>query len=520
LEWLKRIRVIAAVFFFLITSLIFVDYGNVLPGGLVAIVTSLQLAPSVLRALLLLSTLSLGVVFVLVLTLLVGRVYCSTICPLGIFQDILLRIVRSPRQRRRFAFKRPHYTIHYLLLTAAVLLAIFGSMILLNLFEPFSTYGRIVTNIVSPSIRLVNNFLSYLAGLAGWMVLFRMPLLYIDTAVLVFTAMFLALLVFLVYSRGRIFCNLLCPVGALLGVLSRISLFKIAIDPHNCKDCGLCERVCKAECIKSDEKKIDFAACIGCFNCMDVCPTVGMSFRGRWIKQDSELVNIDVNPKRRKVLKTGVLPLLGMFLPEMQSDTSASHRNQVYDENKKHPISPPGSIAVDRFSQLCTACHLCVSSCPTQVLTPSFLEYGLAGMLQPKMNFAANYCNYDCVICSHVCPTGAIMPLEVEAKKVAQIGKTLFVKEDCIVVTKKKDCGACSEHCPTKAVKMIPYEGKLRIPEVTDDICIGCGACEHACPVLPRRAIYVRSNPVHLQAQKPKAQKLEKSFDSSEEFPF
>jgi ferredoxin len=154
------------------------------------------------------------------------------------------------------------------------------------------------------------------------------------------------------------------------------------------------------------------------------------------------------------------------------------------------------------------------------VITPTLLEYGIAGILQPKMNYAANYCNYDCVICGQVCPTGAILPMTVEAKKLVQIGKTHFVKEDCIVVTKKKDCGACSEHCPTKAVKMVPYEGKLMIPEVTDDICIGCGACEHACPVQPRRAIYVSSNPIHLQAQKPKAQKLEKSFDSSQEFPF
>jgi len=175
---------------------------------------------------------------------------------------------------------------------------------------------------------------------------------------------------------------------------------------------------------------------------------------------------------------------------------------------------------VEHFSSHCTACHVCVSACPTQVLSPSFLEYGIAGIFQPKMNYTASYCNFDCVLCGQVCPTGAILPLDSALKKQVQIGKVRFVKDDCIVVTKKKDCGACSEHCPTKAVKMVPYEQKLVVPEVNDEICVGCGACEHACPVQPRKAIYVKSNPVHGTAKKPKVEKMEQSFDSKQDFPF
>jgi ferredoxin len=148
-----------------------------------------------------------------------------------------------------------------------------------------------------------------------------------------------------------------------------------------------------------------------------------------------------------------------------------------FDESHRYPISPPGSISVDHFSSRCTACHLCISSCPTQVLFPSFLDYGIAGIFQPKMNYTASYCNFDCVICGQVCPTGAILPLDINIKKQVQIGKAYFAKDDCIVVTKKRDCGACSEHCPTKAVKMVPYEQRLVVPEVDDKICIGCGAC-------------------------------------------
>ena len=135
------------------------------------------------------------------------------------------------------------------------------------------------------------------------------------------------------------------------------------------------------------------------------------------------------------------------------------------------------------------------------------------------MNYAASYCNFDCVICGHVCPTGAILPLDVENKKHVQIGKAYFNKNDCVVVTKKKDCGACSEHCPTKAVTMVPY-GQLVLPDVKEDLCIGCGACEHACPAYPNKAIYVISNSVHLTAKQLQSQKIEKYFNSNKDFPF
>jgi ferredoxin len=135
------------------------------------------------------------------------------------------------------------------------------------------------------------------------------------------------------------------------------------------------------------------------------------------------------------------------------------------------------------------------------------------------MDYITSFCNYECTLCGEVCPTGAILPLPPKEKKLVQLGKAQFVKENCVVYTRKTTCGACSEHCPSKAVNMVPYEGKLTIPKVDDQICIGCGACEYACPTDPK-SIYVEGNQLHLIAEKPKEVKIEDKIDYKEEFPF
>ena len=518
MQLLKKIRVAVAAVFLLSVSFLFLDFRNILPPGLHTFLVSTQLVPSVIRTIVMFSGASIGLFIVLLLTIFFGRVYCSTICPLGTFQDVAIRIAQRVNRRRRFKFEQPFYTIHYIVFFFAGVFALFGSLVLLNLFEPFSNYGRILTNLVSPSVVLANNAIGNILGLFGLLFLFQIPLLHISIISVLASLIFLGFVLYLSYNYGRLFCNLLCPAGALLGMISRFSIFKIVIDENNCKECGLCERVCKANCINSDLKEIDFAACVGCFNCLDACPTGGMSYERRW-KKTSNLFPM-VNEGRREVLKTTIFPVLGLLLPNVNRDSTAENNHRDFDESHSHPISPPGSISVEHFTNRCTACHLCISSCPTQVLFPSFLDYGVVGIFQPKMNYAASYCNFDCVICSEVCPTGAILPLDSNRKKQVQIGKVHFVKDDCIVVTKKKDCGACSEHCPTKAVKMVTYEQRLVVPEINDEICVGCGACEHACPVQPRKAIYVKSNPVHLLAKKPTSEKMQPSFDSKQDFPF
>ena len=193
-------------------------------------------------------------------------------------------------------------------------------------------------------------------------------------------------------------------------------------------------------------------------------------------------------------------------------------------ERVTSPVSPPGSGSIEHFTDTCTACHLCVSACPSRVLVPSFLEFGFLGMMQPRMNFHAGHCNFECTICMNVCPSGAMLPLTVENKKLTQLGVAKFIKENCVVYTDNTDCGACSEHCPTKAVDMAPYPNplnkRLKVPEMKPEYCIGCGGCEHACPTKPYKAIYVDGNPVHKLAKKPVVKKIEEKVDYNEDFPF
>jgi ferredoxin len=517
LQWLKRIRVAVAVIFSLAVSSLFLDIYNVIPLGMHTFFASTQFIPVFMRTLMSFSFISIGLLFILVLTLLFGRVYCSTICPLGILQDVVIHIEKRINKHRWFKFKKPFYAVHYILLIVLSIAALSGSIVVLNLLEPFSNYGRILSNLANPLLVLLNNSTAYIFELFNLLIIPRIPLLHVDTASIILTFIFFVLIVYLSYYHGRLFCNLLCPAGALLGILSRFSLYKIVIDESNCNECGLCEKICKANCIESDSKKIDFAACVGCFNCIHKCKPLGISYKRRW--KSSSVIKNGFDAGRRKILESSIIPVLGLLLPKIErKDPIEENKGDFYD-SLKNPISPPGSISIGHFTNFCTACHLCVSSCPTQVLYPSTFEYGIAGLFQPRMNYLASYCNYDCVLCSQICPTGAILPMDSNSKKLLQIGQAHFEKKDCIVITRNRDCGACSEHCPTKAVYMIPF-GEIFLPEVNDELCIGCGACEYACPAEPSKAIFVRSNRVHQKAKKPQSKKLEPSFDSNEDFPF
>jgi polyferredoxin len=518
LESLKKIRVVVSILFFLLLTFLFLDIGAFVPALVSNILVSVQIVPSLTRAFKLLTLTSLGLLVVFLLTLGFGRVYCSSLCPLGTLQDVVIRIARRNRKRRWFRYKKAPFLLHYSLLAVSAVAFVGGSVLLLNLLEPFSNFGRVLSTLAHPVIVLANNAVAFVFEGFGHYSVPTLSVRFVNAGAFLFPVVFLVVVVYLSYNYGRLFCNSLCPAGALLGLLSRVSLFRIVIDEETCTECNLCEKVCKARCIEADTKRLDFSACVGCFNCIDVCPSVGLKYEAWWKKKAALAVGVDQG--RRTFMNAALASAVAAALPRTVADDTLAARTPTFDESRRNPVVPPGALGVEHFSSYCTACHLCISICPAQVLYPSFLEYGVAGVFQPKMDYNVSYCTYECNLCTQICPSGAILPVDVPAKKLIQIGKASFVKEDCIVITKKKDCGACAEHCPTKAVKMVPYENKLMLPELNNDICVGCGACEHSCPTTPRKAIYVVANRVHLEAKKPPVQKLEEAVEKSKEFPF
>ncbi len=531
LRYLKPLRRAVAVVFFLLIAFVFLDFRDLGGQAIAREVLYLQFVPSVLKFVNSAAIGAAGFIMVLGLTLLFGRVYCSTICPLGTLQDLIGRLARkrSPNQgkktkRRSFTFSRPHNTLRYTVLSLTVLFFLAGSGLLLNLLDPFSSFGRIVSNLMLPLVLAVNNLGVSVAELVGSHILYRTQWPVLDSVSVGVSLAVLLLVGWLCARHGRLYCNTLCPVGALLGLFARFSLFRIGIDPDSCSNCGLCQGVCKAGCIDLNAKTVDASRCVACCNCLAACPGQGLGIENQWQRQTRR--NLPESGRRRFLLglAAGGMGLVAGRVDAGPTGLPVQNRPTTIPESRTSPISPPGSKGVARFTSTCTACHLCVATCPSRVLVPTFLGYGLSGMMQPQLVFQSGHCNFECTACTQVCPSGAIQPLSKEQKRGTQIGVAQFIRENCVVYTDNTNCGACSEHCPTKAVHMVPYlntaDRKLVIPEMNPDICVGCGGCEYACPTTPYKAIYVDGNPEHLQAEKPVETKVEQPIDTSEDFPF
>ena len=570
LAFLKKIRVILSLLFLLSISFLFIDFRSLIPPKYFDSFLYLQFIPSLIDSLNGLTFTTAGFIFILILTFLLGRVYCSIICPLGTLQDIFSNIYRRFRKKKYYHLLKSYSWIKYSLLTLVILIFFSGSLIGIYLLDPFSNFGRIISAFVKPLIMTLNNAAAFSFENFGIYFLYPFDVKGFTFIKIIFPLFFLLLVFIMSVKSGRLFCNTVCPVGTLLGLISKVSFLRIGIAEDKCKSCSLCERVCKAGCIDRKNKSLDFSRCVSCYNCLTVCPSDGIGF-GNYSKNKEGISETDYN-KREFIQKVSVylLGLTGISLSQVKIIPKKESTKPIY---KKCPVTPPGSKSIKHFTSRCTACHLCVSACPTQVLQPSFLEYGFTGMLQPMMEYKTSFCNFECIVCTEVCPTGAIENILPDKKKLTQLGKAKFVKENCIVYTENTVCGACSEHCPTKAVNMVPYlpdeqsllhnsyrrhaelaafgkprsqservsasfsqvkkilnqvqddkygrtDKTLRIPEVKEEYCIGCGACEYACPTKPYKSIYVEGNPIHKVAKKPEEKELEKEVDYKEDFPF
>src|SRR6056297_853127 len=520
LKQMKKIRVVISLLFLIFLTLFFLDFAGIFPEDFIKGVVFLQFVPSVLKFFKVFSWIAAGFFVILLLTLLFGRVYCSTICPLGILQDVISYLSKKTRIRKKYKHLKSINWLRYSILGLALVFLFSGSILVVALLDPYSLFGRIVSDFFRPVLTEGNNLLASVLNKFDIYALYNVKLEPVHIEVLLIPIVFLGLIIWMSLKKGRLYCNTICPVGTFLGFLSKFSLYKIKLDTATCTKCGLCESVCKGGCINTKEQKVDFTRCVGCFNCFTVCPFSSVKFEKSILKSSQNDKETTVHPtdKSKRNFLAG-LGLLFTSLPIISKAQELVSYNAHKPVKRKNPVSPPGAESTEKFNNACTACHLCVNVCPTQVLQPAVMEYGLRGLMQPRMDYHTGFCNFECTSCSEVCPTGAILPIMLEDKKLTQLGKAQFVKENCIVETEGTDCGSCSEHCPTKAVHMVDYKNDLRIPEVDEDICTGCGACEYACPTHPYKAIYVEGNPVHLRAKKPKEKELDE-VEHEDDFPF
>jgi len=527
LHRLKRLRVGVSLLFFILTALLFLDFRNMFAPTFGSGVLYLQFVPSLLQFLNAAALGATGFIVVLLCTVAFGRVYCSTVCPLGTLQDLAGFVAKKLRGRPDYRYRNPGNGLRYSLLLLTVVMLLAGSGLLLNLLDPLSGFGRIVSNLFRPVSIVVNNIGAMVLERYGIYTLVREHWAVFAPLSTGVAAATLLLVLWLSATRGRLYCNSVCPVGALLGLVAKCSLVRLRVD-ERCTGCRRCETVCKAGCIDLAARTVDMSRCVGCCNCLAVCTKGGMRFAWRKPRRGPAAIKPD-RERREFLLSSGAYLLTVAGLPEPGAPGNAvrkiiQSKPTTIPVVMTSPVSPPGSGSVAHFTARCTACHLCVSACPSQILLPSLLEYGVSGLLQPRMYFRTGHCNYDCTICTDVCPTGALLPLAVEEKKLTQTGVAKFIKENCVVYTDNTACGACSEHCPTKAVNMVPYANPLNkplvIPEVNPDYCIGCGGCEHACPTMPYKAIFVDGNPVHKTAKKPVVKKVDQKVDYQEDFPF
>ncbi len=496
---LRKIRIVVSVTLFALITLYFLDFAGFMPQGFHSL-TKIQIIPALLA-------LNIDVlVGLLILTLLFGRVYCSSICPMGIYQDIVNRLSKRFQKKKRFKFSKAQTVLRWSVVSVTLIAFLFGFTFLLGLLDPYSAFGRMTVHVLKPAYLAGNNLLESIFTQFGSNTFYKMGVYVASVSSLVIALVTLLTIGYLAWINGRIYCNTICPVGTVLGFVSRYSLFKIRIDENLCNSCGLCGRKCKASCIDTKSHEIDYSRCINCFDCLEVCSQNAMKFTYPAQKPIQHNANGIDESKRRFMMAVGVA---GLAATQVFADSKLIKTSKK-QAKRTTAISPPGSTSADHLLDKCTSCHLCVSKCPSNVIKPAFTEYGLGGIMQPMLSFEKGFCNYDCTICSDVCPSGALLPLTLEQKHVTQMGQVQFIIENCIVHTDGTSCGACSEHCPTQAVSMIPYKNDLTIPHINTEICVGCGGCEYVCPTMPYKAIYVEGIANHniIEIKKEKVEEI------------
>lgn len=425
-------------------------------------------------------------------TYILGRSFCGWVCPLGTSLDIWNRILPHGRRRGRRAWK-------YALLFAIVLLGVL-SLQAVWLMDPLVIFNRSLTLALYPlSVWGGNGILGatyawrltegigtfFWNALQGWF-LSAQPW---QSALLTTTMIiFIGILLLEQYGR-RYWCRVLCPLGALLGLLARFSPFGRRVN-ETCTSCSLCGEKCRMDAIEEDFTRTRRGECILCLECQTLCVPQATTYRWGWQAGGQE--RFDLGRRRALGTLSAAIVIGGVWR------TSLANRAE-----DGYLIRPPGAVAEDKFLDLCLRCQECVKACSStgKCLQPSAWESGWDRLWTPRAHMREGYCEYACTLCGQVCPSGAIKPLTEEAKKRKVIGLAYVDRSRCIPWERGEDCIVCEEHCPTprKAIQFrlgdVELPGGLKtgvkLPYVDRNLCIGCGICETRCPVQGESAVRV-----------------------------
>lgn len=483
---LKILRIILGVLSLIVMTLLFIDVTGFAAAHW-SWMAKWQLVPSLLA-------LNLIVFVILVaLTLLAGRVYCSVICPLGLYQDAVNRvhlwvIGHKKRHKGIFRHKAAHTRLRQIFL--GIFLVLFAAGFIsgigiwtASLIEPYSAFGRMATWLFRPAAVGLNNLAADATAESGSFLFSTASHLPLAIPLVIVAVVTFIIVTTWAWCSGRGYCNTVCPVGTSLGYLSRFAWFKPVIDTDKCTRCGSCARHCKASCIDSKHHAIDYSRCVACFDCINECKEGAISFSHKTIKEDKP-ANAEPDKRRRAFLAGGMIMAGGLAAKAVSSATDgglAPMKNKQLPL-RETPVLPPSARNQRWLSTHCVACQLCITNCPNGVLRPSLKA---ATFMQPVLEFNNGFCRPECVKCTELCPTDALQKLEVPVKVSTKIGTAVVDTSLCISAAYGQTCGNCSRRCPAGAITMIPVQpgSSNLMPLVNTNACIGCGSCEYHCPV-------------------------------------